>query len=94
MTNTPELSQTLATAGSSQTATTPPPQTVATPDSSPRVPRTHISPAITKMLKSLPLVSVLQMNKEIEDKNAVRSRKTFNLILRDSQRNSNLLIVF
>ena len=86
MNDTPETSQTLATAGSSQTAatpvsqtaTTPPSQTVATPDSSPHVPCTHTSPAVIKMLKSLPLVSVLQMNKEIEDKNAVWSRKTFN----------------
>ena len=58
-------------------------QTVATPviDSSvppPRVPRTHTSLAITQMLKNLPLLSILQMNKEIEEKNAERSRKTFN----------------
>ncbi|EDR14476.1 uncharacterized protein LACBIDRAFT_321570 [Laccaria bicolor S238N-H82] len=86
MADTPETSQTLATAGSSQTAATPlsqtaatpPSQTVATPDSPPRIPRTHTSPAIIKMLKTLPLVSILQMNKEIEEKNAVRSRKTFN----------------
>jgi len=54
-------------------------QTLATPvtDSS-RVPRTHTLPAITQMLKNLPLLSILQMNKEIEEKNAERSRKTFN----------------
>jgi len=54
-------------------------QTLAMPvtDSS-RVPRTHTSPAITQMLKNLPLLSILQMNKEIEEKNAERSLKTFN----------------
>jgi len=54
-------------------------QSLATPvtDSS-RVPCTHTLPAITQMLKNLPLLSILQMNKEIEEKNAERSRKTFN----------------
>ena len=93
MTDTSHPSQMAATAESSQTAATPVSQTPATPlaqtaatplpDSfvaSPRVPRTHTSPAIIKMLKNLPLVSILHMNKEIEDKNALRSRKTFNHI--------------
>jgi hypothetical protein len=67
--------------GSSQTAATP--QTVVTPVSDsftaiPRVPRTHTSSAIIQMLKNLPLISILQMNKEIEEENAERSRKSFN----------------
>jgi len=54
-------------------------QTLATPvtDSS-HVPCTHTLPAITQMLKNLPLLSILQMNKGIEEKNVERSRKTFN----------------
>ena len=74
-----------ATAESSQMASTPVPQMPATPLSnsfptSPCVPHTHTSPAIIQMLKNLPLVSILQMNKEIEDKNGVISRETFNHI--------------
>jgi len=54
-------------------------QTLAMPitDSS-CVPHTHTSPAIIQMLKNLPLLSILQMNKEIEEKNAKRSQKTLN----------------
>ena len=82
-------SQMAATAKSSQTAATPVSQTpamplaqtVATPLSnsfvaSPRIPHTHTSLAIIKMLKNLPLISILHMNKEIEDKNTLRSQKT------------------
>jgi len=54
-------------------------QTLAMPvTNSSCVPRTHTLPTITQMLKNLPLLSILQMNKEIEEKNAERSRKTFN----------------
>ncbi|EDR06552.1 uncharacterized protein LACBIDRAFT_300090 [Laccaria bicolor S238N-H82] len=58
-------------------------QTVATPVSDsftaiPRVPHTHTSSAIIQMLKNLLLISILQMNKEIEEENAERSRKSFN----------------
>jgi len=61
----------------SQMAATPVSDSFATP---PCVPHTHTSLTIIKMLKNLPLLSILQMNKEIEDKNAVRSQKTFNHI--------------
>ena len=44
----------------------------------PCVPCTHTTLAVIQMLKNLPLISILQMNKEIEEKNAERSRKTFN----------------
>jgi hypothetical protein len=44
----------------------------------PRVPRTHINPAVIQVLKSLPLISILQKNKEIESKNAERALKTLN----------------
>ena len=76
MTDSLQISQT-ATAESSQMAATPVSDFFAAP---PCVPHTHTSPTIIKMLKNLPLVSILQMNKEIEDKNAVRSQKTFNHI--------------
>lgn len=85
MTDSSQISQTAATAESSQTAATPVSQMAATPVSDsfaapPRVPRTHTSPAIVEMLKNLPLLSILQMNTEIEEKNAMRSRKTLNHI--------------
>ena len=86
MTDTSHPSQMAATAKSSQTAATPVSQTPAMPlaqmaatplsDSfvaSPCVPCTHTSPAIIKILKNLPLISILHMNKEIEHKNALRS---------------------
>ncbi|KAF8974295.1 hypothetical protein BDZ97DRAFT_1772843 [Flammula alnicola] len=44
----------------------------------PRLPRTHTNPTIIQLLKSLPLISKLQKNKEIEDKNAERALKTLN----------------
>jgi hypothetical protein len=75
MAATTENSQTAATTESSQTVATPISDSSALP---PRVPRTHKSPAIAQMLKNLPLISILQMNKDIEEKNAERSRKTFN----------------
>ena len=76
MTDTSQTAPSMATTTeSSQTAATPVSDSFATP---PRVPRTHTSPAIIQMLKNLPLISILQMNKEIEEKNAERSRKTFN----------------
>jgi hypothetical protein len=88
MTDSPQNSQVAASAQTSQTAATPASempatpvsQTAATPVPDARVPRTHTSPAIIQMLKNLPLVSILQMNKEIEEKNAARSRKTFDHI--------------
>ena len=85
MTDSSQISQTAATAESSQTAATPVSQMAATPISNPfaappRVPRTHTSLAIVQMLKNLPLVSILQMNTEIEKKNAIKSRKTLNHI--------------
>ena len=76
MTDTSQTAPSMATTTeSSQTATTSVSDSFATP---PCVPRTHTSPAIIQMLKNLPLISILQMNKEIEKKNAERSRKTFN----------------
>jgi hypothetical protein len=44
----------------------------------PRVPRTHTNPTIIQALKSLPLISILKKNKEIEEKNAERATKTLN----------------
>jgi hypothetical protein len=44
----------------------------------PRVPRTHRNPAVNHILKSLPLISILQKNKEIEATNAERALKTLN----------------
>src|SRR6266567_4186978 len=44
----------------------------------PRAPRTHTNPTIIQLLKSLPLISVLQKNKEIETQNAERALRTLN----------------
>ena len=41
----------------------------------PRVPRTHTTPAVIQILKSLPLMSIL---KKIEGKNAEGALKTLN----------------
>ena len=67
MTDSSQISQTAATAESSQTAATPVSQMAATlvSDSFPapsHVPHTRTSLAIVEMLKNLPLVSILQMN--------------------------------
>jgi len=62
-----DTTQTAAMTESSQTAGIPVSDSSVHP---PRVPHTHTSPAITHMLKNLPLISVLQMNKDIEVKNA------------------------
>jgi len=70
-----DLSQTASTTESSQTASTPVSDSIPTP---PHIPHTHTSPAIIQMLKNLPLLSILQMNKDIEEKNAKQSWKTFN----------------
>ncbi|KAF8961793.1 hypothetical protein BDZ97DRAFT_1637618, partial [Flammula alnicola] len=43
-----------------------------------RAPRTHTSPIIIQMLKSLSLTNILQKNKKIEAENEARSLKTFN----------------
>jgi hypothetical protein len=67
-------SQIVASNESSQMAATPVSDSFPVP---PCVPRTHTSPAIIQMLKNLPLISILQMNKDIEIKNAERSLKTF-----------------
>ncbi|KAF8965116.1 hypothetical protein BDZ97DRAFT_1659485, partial [Flammula alnicola] len=48
------------------------------PQTPPRLPRTHTNPTIIQLLKSLPLISKLQKNKEIEAKNAERALKTLN----------------
>lgn len=61
----------------SQIAATPISDSFTTP---PRIPHTHTSLAIVQMLKNLPLVSILQMNKEIEEKNTTRSGKTLSHI--------------
>lgn len=73
MADSSQISQMTATAKSSWTAATPVSQMAAASLSnsfltSPHVPHTHTSLAIIQMLKNLPLVSILQMNKEIEDK--------------------------
>ena len=44
----------------------------------PRVPRTHTSPTIIQLLKSLSLPNILQKNKKIEADNDARSAKTLN----------------
>src|SRR6266567_8404712 len=44
----------------------------------PRAPRTHTNPTIIQLLKALPLISVLQKNKEIETQNAERALRTLN----------------
>ncbi|KAF8815053.1 hypothetical protein BYT27DRAFT_7080989 [Phlegmacium glaucopus] len=44
----------------------------------PRVPRTHANAAVIQVLKNLPLISILQKNKEIENQNAERALKTLN----------------
>jgi hypothetical protein len=44
----------------------------------PHVPHTHTNPAIIQVLKFLPLISILQKNKEIETKNTERALKTLN----------------
>ncbi|KAF8951558.1 hypothetical protein BDZ97DRAFT_1684206, partial [Flammula alnicola] len=43
-----------------------------------RAPRTHTSPIIIQMLKSLSFTNILQKNKKIEAENEARSLKTFN----------------
>ena len=71
----PTAPQMAASTESSETVATPISDSSAAP---PCVPRTHTTLAVTQMLKNLPLISILQMNKEIEEKNAERSWKTFN----------------
>jgi hypothetical protein len=44
----------------------------------PRVRRTHTTAVVMNLLKSLPLISILQRNKEIEAQNAARSLKSLN----------------
>lgn len=41
----------------------------------PHVCRTHTTAVVMNLLKSLPLISILQRNKEIEAQNAARSLK-------------------
>jgi hypothetical protein len=54
----------------------PPPQEDLAPP--PRARRTHSTAVIINLLKSLPLISALQKNKEIEAQNTARSRETLN----------------
>ncbi|KAF8164755.1 hypothetical protein B0H34DRAFT_793215 [Crassisporium funariophilum] len=49
--------------------------------SPPRVPRTHTSPNIIQMLKTLCLTNILKQNKKIEAKNEARTLKTFDHIV-------------
>ena len=71
MTDTSQMApQMAASTESSQTIATLISDSFAAP---PCVPCTHTTLAVIQMLKNLPLISILQMNKEIEEKNAERS---------------------
>ncbi|KAF8887982.1 hypothetical protein CPB84DRAFT_1661197, partial [Gymnopilus junonius] len=43
-----------------------------------RVPKTHTTPTLIALLKSLPLPAILKKNKQIEAENEARSLKTLN----------------